>query len=275
MLPTEHDLLPATIETDRMSTLFTLGRILMAVAVVSFGLEHFFAGNFPVALWPFPGVFPGRIVLVLIMGTSLIMAGLSIGLLWKADIVAFGLGVLFLLLALYFHIPSLIKNSHNGNAWTVFGELLGFSGGLFYVAGFLSKVASTSSLRRFNLITVGYTLFAGSLVIFGILHFVYAQYIATLIPSWIPAPLFWAYFVGAAFAGTAISLLTNWQRALSTGLLGLMFLLWVLLLHAPRAIDKLYAEPEWTSLFVALTMSGIAFTIAGSSRQKQNKNRFL
>lgn len=242
--------------------------MLLAIALVTLGLEHIITGNFPVALFPFPAQFLGRFVVVLTLGLALITAGACIGLLRKAPVAAFGLGLLFLLLALCLHVPRLIASIYNGSAWTVFGELLAFSGGAFYGAGWLAQGLPTTLRSRFRLPVVGSVLFAVSLLIFGILHFVYASYIATLIPSWIPAPLFWAYFVGVAFVGTAISLVTNWQRALSTGLLGFMFLLWVLLLHAPRVIKNPQTEPEWTSLVVALAMSGIAFMIAGSNQPK-------
>ena len=250
------------------STLFTVGRILLAVAMISLGLEHVVTGNFPVALFPVPVGFPGRYVVVMMMGVTLIVAGFCIGFRRKADVAALVLGVLFLVLTLCLHVPLLVRDVHNGGAWTVFAELLAFSGGFFCIAGLISS-SSIAPKSRFTLIVVGKFLFVSSLVIFGILHFVYADYIATLIPSWIPAPLFWAYFVGVAFFGTAISLLVNWQRTLATGLLGLMFLLWVVLLHAPRVIKKTHAEPEWTSLLVALTMSGIAFTIASSRIQNE------
>ena len=251
-----------------MNTFGTVGRILLAIGLVSLGLEHIVTGNFPMALFPFPAQFPGRSVVVLTLGLALITAGVCIGLLRKASVAAFGLGLLFLLSALCLHVPPLLTNIYNGSAWTVFGELLAFSGGTFYGAGHLAQDFPTTLQNKLRLSAVGNLLFSVSLLIFGILHFVYASYIATLIPSWIPAPLFWAYFVGVAFVGTAISLVVNWQRTLSTGLLGLMFLLWVVVLHAPRVIRSPQTEPEWTSLLVALVMSGIAFILAGSNRPK-------
>jgi hypothetical protein len=49
---------------------------------------------------------------------------------------------------------------------------------------------------------------------------------------------------------------------LAASLLGLMFLLWVLLLHSPRVAGAAHNGNEWTSLFVALAMSGAAFLVA-------------
>lgn len=248
-----------------MNRLFTLGRIMYAVAVGALGLEHLIRGNFSAGLLPFPTTFPGRYIVALAVGVVLLFAGVCIATLWKGRLAASWLGVFFLLLVLYPHVPILVANVHNGGEWTVFFELVSFSAGAFYLAGALPQPLGT----RFNLEAVGRWLFAGSLLIFAIQHYIYANYIATLIPAWIPARLFWSYFVGVAFAGTAISLIVNWQRKLATVLLGTMFLLWVVILHAPRVATHLQTEPEWTSLFVALAMSGIAFSIAGSQGQKR------
>ena len=41
-----------------------------------------------------------------------------------------------------------------------------------------------------------------------------------------------------------------------------MFFLWVIVLHIPRVVAAVHTETEWTSLFVALGMSGIAWMLA-------------
>ena len=259
--------------TDLLRTVCRTGQLFFALAIISIGLGHIVTGNFPAALLPFPAAFPGRATLVLLVGIALIIGGLAIGLQQKAPMAALGLGLLFLLFVVYPHIPVLASNIYNGGAWTVLSELVALSGGAFYAAGLLSNPLAGASQNGFSRQSAGRALFAGSLLIFGIQHFIYARYIATIIPSWIPAPLFWTYFVGVAFFGTAISLLVNRQRALSGGLLGIMFLLWVILLHAPRVIAHSELEPEWTSLWIALAMSGISFMIAGSERQPKDDPR--
>jgi hypothetical protein len=40
--------------------------------------------------------------------------------------------------------------------------------------------------------------FAVPLAVFGAEHFASAKSIMLLVPSWIPGPLFWTYFVGVA-----------------------------------------------------------------------------
>jgi len=166
------------------------------------------------------------------------------------------LAVTILLRALLFYLPRLAANPHDPVPWTSGFELLALCGAALVLAG-----AQTT-------IKLGRLLFAGPLVVFGVQHFLYAHFIATLIPSWIPGHLFWAYFVGVAFVAAALSIATQIKAGLAATWLGIMFLLWVLVLHLPRVAAALHNGNEWTSLFVALAMSGGAFMVAGSSSRK-------
>jgi hypothetical protein len=161
------------------------------------------------------------------------------------------LAVTILARALLFYVPKLAANPHDPGPWTSGFELLALCGAALVLAG-----ARTS-------IKLGRVLFAVSLVVFGVQHFLYAHFIATLVPSWILGHLFWAYFVGIAFVAAALSIATQIKIGLAATWLGIMFLLWVLVLHLPRVAAALHNGNEWTSLFVALAMSGGAFMLAG------------
>ena len=50
--------------------------------------------------------------------------------------------------------------------------------------------------------------------------------------------------------------------------LGVMFLLWVAVLHAPRVATHLHNGDEWSSAFVALAMCGASFIVAGTMAKK-------
>jgi len=107
-------------------------------------------------------------------------------------------------------------------------------------------------------------LFAALWIVVGVQHFHYAHFVATLVPAWIPWPLFWAYFVGTTFFATALALIVNKLASLATSLLGIMFLLFVLIVHAPRITAALHNANEWTSGFIALAMSGGGLVAAGA-----------
>jgi uncharacterized membrane protein YphA (DoxX/SURF4 family) len=69
----------------------------------------------------------------------------------------------------------------------------------------------------------------------------------------------------------AISLLTGIQTRLAMICLGIMFLIFVITLHLPRVQASSNLEPEWSSLFVALAMVGISFTMAANLPKRVNR----
>jgi uncharacterized membrane protein len=162
---------------------------------------------------------------------------------------ALPLAILLLLRALVVFVPRLMANVHDPGPWTSGSELLALCGAALVLAG-VKKL--------------GRILFAVPLVVFGVQHFLYARFIATLVPAWIPGRLFWAYFVGVAFVAAAFSIVTQKAARLSAALLGLMFFLWVLIVHLPRVAAAPHNGNEWASLLVALAMSGGALLVAGS-----------
>ena len=102
------------------------------------------------------------------------------------------------------------------------------------------------------------------MIIFGAQHFMYAAFIATLIPAWIPLHLFWVYFTGAGFIAAGLCIATGILAPLASMALGTMFLLWFLLLHAPRVAAQPRNGDEWTSAFVALAITGGSFILASA-----------
>jgi uncharacterized membrane protein len=175
------------------------------------------------------------------------------------------LAVVILARVLLCYVPKLAATPRDPGPWTSGFELLAMSGASLVVAAtFATKGPRSGGNRSGALFQSGQSLFAISLIVFGIQHFMYARFIATLITPWIPGHLFWAYFVGVAFIATCLAIVSGKLARLAATLLGTMFFLWVVVLHAPRVAAALHNGNEWTSMFVALAMSGGAFVIAGT-----------
>ncbi|GAB3223429.1 DoxX family protein [Spirosoma arcticum] len=259
-----------------MKNILTIGRLLYAIAIASLGVKMLVVGGLPADLIRKPEALPDRAVLGYVVGSLLVIIGGCIALKTRVRVVALALTGVLILFAVSSHLPALLTNPANPAPWTPFFELVALAGGALVLAGWFSpgddggfRDGPDRALSQW-----GRYLFAGSLLVFGGLHFLFAPFIATLIPAWIPGQLFWAYFVGVAFVATAVSLLLNRYVSVSTAWLGSMFLLWVIVLHGPRAVAKPHVEPEWTSLLIALAMSGVAFVLAGSAqREKQAVGR--
>lgn len=251
--------------------MYRAGSILLAISMAAFGVRYLIYAISPTRLAPDPPwtssgpVWAWLSAIVFIAAAASFIAGKKID---RAGIV---LGSVLLLHILPLHVPHLAAHLHNPNDWTGTFELLAMFGGVLVLA------ATCQSMLQHNirpapapapnldiLATLGRILFALSLIVFGIQHFMYARFVATLVPSWIPEHLFWAYFTGAAFIASAISIMTRYRGRLGATWLGVMFLLWVLLLHLPRVAAAPHTGSEWTSGFVALAMCGASLVIAGS-----------
>jgi uncharacterized membrane protein YphA (DoxX/SURF4 family) len=90
-----------------------------------------------------------------------------------------------------------------------------------------------------------------------------------MIPAFIPAHLFWAYFTGAGHFLAGIAMLTNVFARLAAILFAVMVSGFVLLLHVPRVIGEPGSRAEWTMLVIALTMTAAAWCAAGVLSRKQ------
>jgi uncharacterized membrane protein len=118
---------------------------------------------------------------------------------------------------------------------------------------------------------------AVSLVVFGVQHFIYGGFVATLVPAFMPGRLFWAYFVGVAFVAAAAGIFVEMLARPAATMLGVMFFLFVVLLHVPRIIGKSGDGNEWTSGFVALAMCGGAWILASAAplEEREKADPFL
>jgi uncharacterized membrane protein YphA (DoxX/SURF4 family) len=243
-----------------MDGLLTAGRIIFAIALVLFGVEFFIFATLMAGPLPGPPWGRGGMSLAWFCCAGFIVCGVSIATGRMAQWVAALLGAAVLLFALIRWIPDLVAHLHSPGPWTVVFELLALSGGAFVLAASLSSLTGAWS----GLAAVGRYMVAVSLVVFAVQHFMYAGFVAGLVTPWIPWHLFWAYFTGGAFVAAAVSLAAGKMVRLSAGLLGLMFLLWVLLLHTPRVAASPRNGDEVTSLLVALAMGGVSFILAGA-----------
>jgi len=113
--------------------------------------------------------------------------------------------------------------------------------------------------------TLGRIFVAISLVVFGVQHFIDGGFVAGLVPAWMPGRVFWAYFVGVAFFAAAAGMLYKIMARPAATMLGVMFFLFVLLLHIPRIVGNSSDGNEWTSGFVALAMCGGAWVLASAA----------
>jgi len=122
--------------------------------------------------------------------------------------------------------------------------------------------------RRFDkLILFGPLFYAAPLAAFGAEHFTLTVAIASIVPSWIPWHLFWAYFVGACFMAAALSMVTRIQARLAASLLALTFFLFVALMDIPAWLQEPRDRFSLALVLRELSFSGGALALAASSTE--------
>jgi uncharacterized membrane protein len=125
-----------------------------------------------------------------------------------------------------------------------------------------NEVPQAHGLDKF--MPFGRLFYAAPLAVFAGEHFTVAQFIAPLVPSWIPAHLFWAYFVGVALVAAALSIVVKKYSQLAATLLGIMIFLFVVLIHIPRVLGNPRDRFAWAVALRDLSFSGGAFAFAGA-----------
>lgn len=239
-----------------------------AVALIAFGIQHLVYGDFVTRLVPsWPSWLPGRTLWAYAIGAALIAAGAAIVCQFRTRGIALVLGALILLAFVFLHLPPAVAGPGWGGLWTNAGKALALSGGAFAVADAArpSRSDGTGASRALSawLLWASRIFFAAFLTLGGIQHFLWVQFVTPLVPAWIPWPTFWTYFSAVALIAGGVGLVVPGTSRLAAGWIGTMILLWVILLHLPRALADLHNANETTAVFEALAFSGVAFALSG------------
>jgi uncharacterized membrane protein len=246
--------------------LVPIGRIFYAIGLVGIGVQHFIFGDFiPVMVPYWPSWIPARPFWAYAAGAALIAAGASIVFGVKARAVAAIAGAAILLLVVIDDVPSQLASSPASlGAWTNSFKALTMCGGAWAVAASFQERTPKIPRHLEMLMPAGRFFLPITAIVFGIDHFLYTAFVASLVPSWIPGATFWTYFAGVALIAAGVGMILKVRARLASLMLGIMIFLWLLSLHIPRAIADPHTAKgnEWTSVFEALAFSRIAFLLA-------------
>lgn len=139
------------------------------------------------------------------------------------------------------------------------------AGAVALLAGLLlarTRIASVSGSGK--VLLLGPVFEAVALTIFAAEHFLMASVLSGIVPRWLPEPLFWTYFVGAALLAAAISLIA-WRYVRWTAcLLAMLFLTIVATLHLPNLLQHTHTRLFWVLVTRETSFAGGVMVLAGS-----------
>jgi uncharacterized membrane protein len=237
------------VNNNKLSTIPVLvGGLVLAI----FGVLSVVSRDFAFQWQPVPAGFPARVHLAVLVGAIEAAAGICVLIQQMRSKALIAAAFIYLGWALL-HIPVIIATPNVASFLGVAEPAALFLG--FSIATGRAQASATRS-------------YGFMLVVFGISHFVYADFTASFIPDWMPGRLYLAYFTGIAHASAGIALLFNIVPRLAAWLECAMMLSFVALVHIPRVLAHPHDRLEWTMLLVAVALSASAAQVAVSMKKR-------
>ena len=112
-------------------------------------------------------------------------------------------------------------------------------------------------------------IFAATVALFGIFHFLGAAAMAGMVPSYltfIPGEI-WVYLTGLCLLAAATAIVLERQVKLACYLLALMLVLFVLMLHVPNLADAEKGQMAMASMLKDMAMAMCAILIGNDSEE--------
>ena len=153
------------------------------------------------------------------------------------------------------HLPNAIAGWKHIGAWNAPAEFT------FATMGGVALFASGAGSMRGTLLRIARILAGASCIVFGLAHFNYIDFTATMVPAWLPPnQTFWAWATGAGHLAAGLALVSGVQARLAATLEAAMMACFVVLLHIPLVIAA-SNHINWIMLAVASTFTGAAWLV--------------
>ncbi len=239
------------------------GRIILGLGVLGLGIISLIFADFAITWQAVPDWVPVRTAPAYASGALMTAAGAALIVNRFTRIAAAFLSAFMCFWAFVLQPPRLLAGQEA--AWLAPAEILAVAAG----AWSLFWLATADSGFRERAIQLGATFFGIMLFVFGVSHFLYIDFTASMIPAWIPWRTFWAWFTGAGHIAAGLSIVLGVIPRIGATLLALMMSGFVLLVHVPRIIADADARLEWHLLSTASLLTGAAWIVASVFLRKQ------
>ena len=238
-----------------MIPLSRAGRYGFGAAVAASGLMQLVNGDFVrlvAKLPPWMGTsaaWPATTgILMLLMGAA-ILSG------YRSKPASLLFGALLLGMFIVKCIPEIWSNPAAGYMWTNPAKVLALFGGAMVLGERAGKWPWLAPV-----------LLGIFLLICGAQHFVYAGFVDTLVPAWLPpGPRFWTIFCAVALLVGGVGVVLPRTRRVAGLWSGVMIFLWIFLVHLPRSVE-MKSAPELAGVFEALALAAVCWLVAESPR---------
>ena len=137
---------------------------------------------------------------------------------------------------------------------------------LFLIGVFDAKNEIAAARGLDKLVALSNVCFAIPLAVFGALHLFGPQFVAPIVPVYMPWRSFWVYAIGCALIAASLSIATKIGVRWSGFLFGTMMILFVAMIHFPGALRQPHNRIIWTIVFRELSFGGAGWILAAIAK---------
>lgn len=116
---------------------------------------------------------------------------------------------------------------------------------------------------------IGSIIFGIAFIGTGLQHFIYLQFVKTLVPAYMPVQIFWAALTGAAMILAGISFIIRRYTNLAALLLSIMMVGFILLIHIPKLRSATHDINTWIRAVQDIAILGTALML--TAKKSLNK----
>jgi uncharacterized membrane protein len=244
------------------------GHLAFAAAMIFIGILGLMHRDFAPLWEPVPESVPARTALIWLSGLVSVAGG--VGLLFGRGAAASSrlLFVWFLFWLVVLRLPRVVIAFAVDSWWAACqtAAMLGAAWVLF------AWFAGDDDRERFRFaageqgLRIARRLYGFALIPFGIAHFLYLEATAPLVPAWLPAHVFWAYFTGATFIAAGVAILAGVWSRLAAALSVIQMGLFTVLIWIP-IVAKGASESQWGEFVVSLALIAAGWVVTDSYRE--------
>jgi uncharacterized membrane protein len=143
---------------------------------------------------------------------------------------------------------------------------------IFFVALWAARDDIAQARGLDKVVALSNLCFAAPLAVFGALHLAAARALMTMVPSYMPWPLFWAYFFGFALLAASLSIATKILVRWSGLLFGIAMFCFVAMMDIPGALQNPGDRFGWILAIRELAFGAGAWLLAAGAMTQATTN---
>jgi uncharacterized membrane protein len=248
------------------------GHVLFAMAVAGIAVLNLTFGDFAPIWQPALAWIPERIMWVYGSGLLLLLASAGICFERTASLSAGTIGAYLAVWTLTRAAPIFSEPLSVGSWYGIFEALGPFAGAwiLYALLRRQGSVAGTPFIASERAVRSAQIVFGLACIVYGLAHFAYADYTASMVPTWLPGRLGSAYLTGVGHVAAGVGIMVGILPRLAATLEAIMMSLFGLLVWLP----SLFAQPppkwamppqnQWSEIIVTLLLAASAWIVADS-----------